>query len=170
MSMATDNAAQTSISTLSTGDSIPLSRIDTGPGSQSPDIQSTEPPLATDSTSETTTENESSGAQESHSNGLKTALTRFVRACLSQKFGAVLAIAAFIFNLIGFLYFSYRADQNATWTTAKDFFGQCQTLWVRQSLKYVRVSQLMFQVFQSVRSVMYPIGRQTAPATSIFIR
>ena len=61
-------------------------------------------------------------------------MRRAIRLSLIKTSSVLFAAATFILTVIGLAWFSYRADRIARWTAAKDFYQQCQAIFVRRIL------------------------------------
>lgn len=70
--------------------------------------------------------------------GLSKALKRtfVLLQWIREPISATLALATFIIAVTGLVYYSYRSDQLARWTAAKDFLQQCQNIQVNFFFRY----------------------------------
>ena len=50
-----------------------------------------------------------------------------------KQSNVLLAAATFAITVFGLAWYSYRADRIARWTAAKDFYQQCQEIFVREA-------------------------------------
>ena len=119
--------------TASASSTIILFPSDTGPHQQSPSIQPPEDLPFTEHPCHSRVSNSSSRARRSAlstQSAIKDIPAHFSLVCATKTAGALLTGATFIITVLGLAYFSYRQDCMARWTAAKDFYVECQALWV----------------------------------------
>ena len=129
--------------TTPAGDNVPLSRLDNGSHPQSSNVQRTERPTPIESSINARRPNTSFKTWwrcPSIQSALRDLLTRLPNTPLTK---ASFTTATFIITIFGLTYFSYRQDQISRWTAAKDFYTQCQLLWVRYSIINTYVGSLV---------------------------